>query len=68
MGAVHEPFDRTGLDSETPAVEPRVAALAAGHPLAARERVLLADLGLGAGDVHRFLDEIASVVRDLARP
>ncbi|MFJ5533860.1 hypothetical protein [Streptomyces sp. NPDC093261] len=67
VGAVREPFDRTGLDSQTPAVEPRVAVLAAGHPPAARERVLLADLGLGAGDVHRFLDEIASVVRDLAQ-
>lgn len=46
---VHEPFDHTGLDTETLAAEPRVVALAATHPLATRERLTLADLGLCAG-------------------
>ncbi|GAA3143096.1 hypothetical protein GCM10017687_69890 [Streptomyces echinatus] len=46
MALVHEPFDRTGLDSETLTSEPRVVALAADHPLAARDRLTLADLGL----------------------
>ncbi|WP_127357342.1 LysR family transcriptional regulator [Actinacidiphila soli] len=64
---VHEPFDRTGLDTETLAAEPRVAALAATHPLAARDRLALADLGLRPGDLHRFRDEIRSEGRDLAQ-
>ncbi|MFF4394045.1 LysR family transcriptional regulator [Streptomyces sp. NPDC001480] len=65
---VFEPFDRTGLDAETLADEPRVVALAAGHPLAARDRpVVLADLGLRPGDVHRFIDETRGVGRDLAQ-
>ncbi|MER6126641.1 LysR family transcriptional regulator [Streptomyces sp. NPDC001795] len=64
---VYEPFDRTGLDTETLAVEPRVAALAATHPLAARDRIGLADLGLRPGDLHRFLDEIRQHGRDLAQ-
>jgi DNA-binding transcriptional LysR family regulator len=64
---VHEPFDRTGLDAETLAVEPRVAALAAGHPLADRNDLLLADLGLRPGDVHRYLGELRGKGRDLAQ-
>jgi DNA-binding transcriptional LysR family regulator len=64
---VYEPFDRTGLDSETLAAEPRVAALTATHPLAARDRVLLADLGLRPGDLDRFLEELRSRGRDLAQ-
>ncbi|MEV6741897.1 LysR family transcriptional regulator [Streptomyces sp. NPDC051104] len=64
---VFEPFDRTGLDSETLAAEPRVAALAATHPLADRDRVLLADLGLRPGEVHRFIEELRSRGRDLAQ-
>ncbi|MEU0336485.1 LysR family transcriptional regulator [Streptomyces sp. NPDC006193] len=64
---VHEPFDRTGLDSEVLAAEPRVAVLSAAHPLAGRDRVELADLGLSAGDLHRFLDEVRSEGRDLAQ-
>ncbi|MEU6769741.1 LysR family transcriptional regulator [Streptomyces sp. NPDC046759] len=64
---IHEPFDRTGLDSETLTTEPRVAALGAAHPLAARDHVLLADLGLRPGDLHRFLDEVRSEGRDLAQ-
>ncbi|MFI8235634.1 LysR family transcriptional regulator [Streptomyces sp. NPDC085900] len=61
---IHEPFDRTGLDTETVAVEPRLAALPAGHPLAARDRVGLGDLGIpdvepGRLDgLARYLDEI----------
>jgi DNA-binding transcriptional LysR family regulator len=62
---VHEPFDHTGLDTETLAAEPRVAAVAATHPLAARHRLALADLGLRPGDLHRFLDEIRSGFRSL---
>jgi DNA-binding transcriptional LysR family regulator len=64
---VHEPFDHAGLDSETLAAEPRVAAVAATHPLAARDRLALADLGLRSGDLHRFLDEIRSESGDLAQ-
>ncbi|MGW2240517.1 LysR family transcriptional regulator [Streptomyces sp. NPDC001759] len=61
---IHEPFDRTGLDTETVAVEPRLAALPATHPLAARDRVGLGDLGIpdvepGRLDgLARYLDEI----------
>jgi DNA-binding transcriptional LysR family regulator len=70
---IHEPFDHTGLDAETVAVEPRVVALAAAHPLAARDRVSLADLDLPVseptypGDLHRYLDKIVDEygVRDL---
>ncbi|MET8948369.1 LysR family transcriptional regulator [Streptomyces sp. NPDC004542] len=64
---VFEPFDRTGLDAETLAAEPRVVALAAGHPLAARDRLVLADLGLRPGDVHRFVEETRGAGRDLAQ-
>jgi DNA-binding transcriptional LysR family regulator len=64
---VHEPFDRTGLDTETLATESRVAVLAATHPLAARDHLTLADLGLRPGDLHRFLEEIRSKGRDLAQ-
>ncbi|WP_208885853.1 LysR family transcriptional regulator [Streptomyces sp. PBH53] len=65
---VHEPFDRTGLDTETLLAEPRVAVLGAAHPLAARERVLLADLGLRPGDLHGFLAEVRREGgRDLAQ-
>ncbi|MEU8984412.1 LysR substrate-binding domain-containing protein [Streptomyces sp. NPDC048309] len=64
---VHEPFDRTGLDTETLTAEPRVAALAATHPLAARDRLTLADLGLRPGDLHRFRDETRGEGRDLAQ-
>ncbi|POX61038.1 LysR family transcriptional regulator [Streptomyces sp. Ru62] len=64
---IHEPFDRTGLDSETLIAEPRVAVLGAAHPLAARDHVLLADLGLRPGDVHRFLEGMRNEGRDLAQ-
>ncbi|WLW50462.1 LysR family transcriptional regulator [Streptomyces sp. YU58] len=64
---VHEPFDRTGLDAEVLATEPRVAALAAGHPLAAHDHVTLADLGLRPGELRRYLGEIRSEGRDLAQ-
>ncbi|MCX5425588.1 LysR family transcriptional regulator [Streptomyces sp. NBC_00078] len=52
---IYEPFDRTGLDSETVAVEPHVAALPATHPLAARDDLTLADLTLPdvrPGELH----------------
>ncbi|MYS86019.1 LysR family transcriptional regulator [Embleya scabrispora] len=67
VALVHEPFDRTGLDAETLTAEPRVVALAAGHPLADRDHLSLADLGLHAGELHRFLDEIRRETRDLAQ-
>ncbi|HEX6341139.1 LysR family transcriptional regulator [Umezawaea sp.] len=70
---VYEPFDRTGLDAETVVEEPRVAAVPSGHPLATRESIGLAELGLpiadpaGPDDVGRFLDRIVEQhgVRDL---
>ncbi|WP_308199684.1 LysR family transcriptional regulator [Saccharothrix sp. S26] len=72
---VHEPFDRTGLDAETLSVEPRVAAVPRDHPLAGRDRVRLADLGLpvdgpaGQDQLHRYLDGIVARhdVRDLSQ-
>ncbi|MEV8022217.1 LysR family transcriptional regulator [Streptomyces sp. NPDC086554] len=67
VALVHEPFDRTGLDSETLVAEPRVVALAATHPLAGKDRVALADLGLRPGDVHRFIDETRGLGHDLAQ-
>ncbi|MGW5868541.1 LysR family transcriptional regulator [Streptomyces sp. NPDC055239] len=67
VALVHEPFDRTGLDAETLVAEPRVAALAATHPLADRDHLSLADLGLRPGDVHQYLDDICGESRDLAQ-
>ncbi|MGQ4424995.1 LysR family substrate-binding domain-containing protein, partial [Streptomyces violaceoruber] len=64
---VHAPFDGTGLDTETLAAEPRVAVLAADHPLAARDRLELADLGLDAGSVERHIDEARRGHDDLAQ-
>ncbi|MEV8314553.1 LysR family transcriptional regulator [Streptomyces sp. NPDC059900] len=64
---VHEPFDRTGLDTETLTTEPRVAALATAHPLAARHQLSLADLGLRPGDLDRYLDDSCGESRDLAQ-
>ncbi|WP_109030595.1 LysR family transcriptional regulator [Streptomyces rubrogriseus] len=67
VALVHAPFDGTGLDTETVAAEPRVAVLAAGHPLAARDRLELADLGLDAGSVERHIDEARRGHDDLAQ-
>ncbi|MEU6762531.1 LysR family transcriptional regulator [Streptomyces sp. NPDC046853] len=64
---VHEPFDRTGLDTETLTTEPRVAALATTHPLATRDQLSLADLGLRPGDLDRYLDDSCGESRDLAQ-
>ncbi|MDF3294247.1 LysR family transcriptional regulator [Streptomyces silvisoli] len=61
VALVYEPFDHTGLDTETVAVERLVVALAATHPIAARDRVSLADLGLPVTEpgqratYHRYL-------------
>ncbi|MGE6737201.1 LysR family transcriptional regulator, partial [Streptomyces sp. NPDC059900] len=60
-------FDRTGLDTETLTTEPRVAALATAHPLAARHQLSLADLGLRPGDLDRYLDDSCGESRDLAQ-
>ncbi|MGW5562999.1 LysR family transcriptional regulator [Streptomyces tendae] len=67
VALVHAPFDGTGLDTETLAAEPRVAVLAADHPLAARDRLELADLGLNAGSVERHIDEARRGHDDLAQ-
>ncbi|MGW1596345.1 LysR family transcriptional regulator [Streptomyces sp. NPDC002343] len=67
VALLHEPFDRTGLDSEPLLVEDRVAALGAAHPLAARAGITLGDLGLRPGELHRFLEETRSAGRDLAQ-
>nr|BFD81324.1 LysR family transcriptional regulator [Streptomyces sp. Xyl84] len=69
VALTHEPYDRTGLDSETLAAETRVAAVAAGHPLAARTRLALDDLGLGRreGDLEQYIDEVRREGQDLAQ-
>lgn len=72
---IYEPFDRTGLDTEPVAVERRLAALPAEHPLAARDRIALADLGLPhaeqdpQGCLVRHLDTIVDryAIQDLAQ-
>lgn len=46
-----EPYDPDGIDADVVAVEPRVAALPADHPLAGASRVRLADLGIGPEEV-----------------
>ncbi|GAA2458099.1 LysR family transcriptional regulator [Streptomyces glaucus] len=67
VALVHEPFDRAGLDTETLAVEPRVAVLAAGHPLAARDRLDLAALGLRPDGIDRHIDDVRRGLHDLAQ-
>ncbi|WP_329222903.1 LysR family transcriptional regulator [Streptomyces sp. NBC_01485] len=64
---IYEPFDHAGLDAETLTTEPRVAALATSHPLAARDRLTLADLDLRPGDLPQYLHEIRSQGHDLAQ-
>ncbi|WP_405609266.1 LysR family transcriptional regulator [Streptomyces sp. NBC_00076] len=67
VALAYEPYDRTGLDAEYLTAEPRVAALAARHPLAARAGLSLADLGLRPDEVHRYIDEIRGKGQDLAQ-
>ncbi|MEU3522367.1 LysR family transcriptional regulator [Streptomyces sp. NPDC038707] len=67
VALLHEPFDGTGLDSEPLLAEGRVVALGSAHPLAGRDRVTLADLGLRPDKLHRFLEETRSADRDLAQ-
>ncbi|WSQ07435.1 LysR family transcriptional regulator [Streptomyces sp. NBC_01231] len=67
VALAYEPYDRTGLDAEDLTAEPRVAALAARHPLAARAGLSLADLGLRPDEVHRYIDEIRGKGQDLAQ-
>ncbi|RPF38664.1 LysR family transcriptional regulator [Streptomyces sp. TLI_185] len=55
---IHEPFDHTGLDTETVTVERRLAALPATHPLAARDHLALADLAIPGVESGR-LDGLA---------
>ncbi|MGW2719152.1 LysR family transcriptional regulator [Streptomyces sp. NPDC001492] len=56
---IYEPFDHTGLDSETITVERRLAALPATHPLAARDHLSLADLAIPGVESGR-LDGLAA--------
>ncbi|WNV86502.1 LysR family transcriptional regulator [Umezawaea sp. Da 62-37] len=73
VALLYEPFDHTGLDSETISSEPRVLALASAHPLARRAHVTLADLDLpgldpaNPGDLDRCLAHVSrrSKARDL---
>ncbi|MFD5422076.1 LysR family transcriptional regulator [Streptomyces sp. NPDC127069] len=44
VALLRSPFDGRGLDSQTLVIEPRLAVLPAGHPLAGRRRLRLADL------------------------
>ncbi|MEV5903181.1 LysR family transcriptional regulator [Streptomyces sp. NPDC052127] len=67
VALVYEPYDRTGLDTEDLAAEPRVAALAVSHPLAARAALRLADLGLRPDEAHRYIDEVRGRGQDLAQ-
>ncbi|MFH0172726.1 LysR family transcriptional regulator [Streptomyces cacaoi] len=67
VALVYEPYDRTGLDTEDLAAEPRVAALAVRHPLAARAALCLADLGLRPDEAHRYIDEVRGRGQDLAQ-
>ncbi len=46
VALIYTDFDQGGLDFEVLLEEPRVATLACGHPLAARERLSVADLEL----------------------
>ncbi len=70
---LYEPFDHAGLDAETVATEPRVAALPAAHPLAKHDQVGLGDLDLpglrpdDAGDFDRYVTRVIGgrEVRDL---
>ncbi|CAM5713312.1 hypothetical protein SALBM311S_03261 [Streptomyces alboniger] len=67
VALAYEPYDRTGLDAEYLTAEPRVAALAARHPLAARAGLSLADLGLRPEEVQRYIDGIRGKGQDLAQ-
>ncbi|MEV0276543.1 LysR family transcriptional regulator [Streptomyces sp. NPDC050610] len=64
---VHEPFDRTGLDSEALTAEPCVAALAATHRLAGQDHLTLADLGLLPEELPGFVHKTRTAGRDLAQ-
>jgi DNA-binding transcriptional LysR family regulator len=72
---VYEPFERRGLDAERLAVEPRLAALPATHPLAARDRLTLADLALPGVEPGRadglpgYLDSVVAryAIADLSQ-
>ncbi len=67
VALAYEPYDRTGLDAEYLTSEPRVAALAARHPLAARAGLSLADLGLRPDEAQRYIDELRGRGQDLAQ-
>lgn len=67
VALVYEPYDRTGLDTEDLTAEPRVAALAVSHPLAARAALCLADLGLRPDEAHRYINDVRGRGQDLAQ-
>ncbi len=46
-----EPYDPAGIDADVVAVEPRVAAIPAGHPLADAPHVLLAELHIDPAEI-----------------
>ncbi|MFG2576798.1 LysR family transcriptional regulator [Streptomyces sp. NPDC048481] len=64
---MYEPYEPEGLDTEDLVAEPRVAALAATHPLAARTGLRLADLGLREDETLRFIEEVRGRGQDLAQ-
>lgn len=66
VGVIRPPVDEPDLEIETIHTEPVVVALPAGHPLAARERVALADL-LEEGFVLLARREAPGLHESLAR-
>ncbi|MFD2422167.1 LysR family transcriptional regulator [Amycolatopsis pigmentata] len=64
-----EPCDPAGIDADVIAVEPRVAALPADHPLAHASRVRLTDLGIDPEGVSERADHDVGEhgVHDLAQ-
>jgi DNA-binding transcriptional LysR family regulator len=64
-----EPYDPGGIDTDVIALEPRVAALPADHPLANADRIRLADLDIGPEEISERADRDISEhgVHDLAQ-
>ncbi|BBB01647.1 putative LysR family transcriptional regulator [Actinacidiphila reveromycinica] len=64
-----QPYDPGGIDADVVALEPRVAALPAGHPLAGAATVRPSDLGINADEIddRAERDIGAHGVHDLAQ-
>jgi DNA-binding transcriptional LysR family regulator len=60
VALLRSPFDGRGLDTEPVLTEPRLVALAAGHRLAGRRRLLLADLAGEPVPQWQAADELAA--------